>query len=176
MEQCPFCGIIGGTLPGYKVYEDDAAVAILDINPGNPGHLLLVPKSHIASIREMNDVQLAKFFLVARALSTALFGIGAQGVNMHYSMGEIAGQRTPHMILHIVPRYKDDKVVFYYEPKKQSDDDLKKMQEKIFSVISGAPIQTNVFQQQPPSQQKLPEKSEERKVYKMDRPRGGYWD
>lgn len=175
MEQCPFCNIIGGTLPGYKVYEDDSTVAILDINPGTPGHLLLMPKVHIATIKEMNDIQLAKFFLVARALSIALLGIGAQGVNMHYSMGEIAGQRVPHMILHIVPRYKDDKVVFYYEPKKQSEEDLKQMQQKIFSVISGTPIKTNVFQQQPTVQPVQPAKPEEKKIYTMERHKGGYW-
>ena len=176
MEQCPFCSIIEGKLPGYKVYEDDATIAILDINPGTPGHLLLLPKNHIATIKEMNDMQLAKFFLVARALSVALYGIGALGVNMHYSMGEIAGQRVPHMLLHIVPRYKDDKVVFYYEPKKQSEEELKQMQQKIFSVISGSPIQTPQFSQQPQVQQRPPEKPEERKVYKMERPKGGYWD
>ncbi|HPN81059.1 MAG TPA: HIT domain-containing protein, partial [bacterium] len=46
MTDCIFCRIIAGEIPSDKIYEDDEAVAFLDIAPVNPGHVLVIPKAH----------------------------------------------------------------------------------------------------------------------------------
>ena len=55
MSDCLFCKIIDGSIPSYTVYEDDKVKAILDINPNNDGHLLVIPKEHKANLYEMDD-------------------------------------------------------------------------------------------------------------------------
>ena len=54
-EQCIFCHIIKGDVQSRKVYEDEVCIAILDINPANPGHLLLLPKEHYAIMPQITD-------------------------------------------------------------------------------------------------------------------------
>ena len=134
-QQCLFCNIINGKIPGYKVFEDNKFVAILDINPSNPGHMVLIPKQHMSSIMEMSQEDLANFMMVARGLSLSLLEFGAKGVNFLYGMGEAAGQRTPHMIMHIMPRYENDRVSLVWEPKKFSEDEFKNQQQKLTQLI-----------------------------------------
>ncbi len=148
-QQCLFCAIIGDKIPSYKVYEDNQFVAILDINPSNPGHLMLIPKQHVVSIMELSDTDMAKFFLVARGLSLALLEFGAKGINFLYGMGEAAGQRTPHAFMHIMPRYENDKVSLVWEPKKFSEEDFKNQQQRIAQIIYSQKKQI----QQPQTQQ-----------------------
>ncbi len=151
-QQCLFCAIVGDKIPSYKVYEDNQFVAILDINPSNPGHLMLIPKQHVVSIMELSDTDMAKFFLVARGLSLALLEYGAKGINFLYGMGEAAGQRTPHAFMHIIPRYENDKVSLVWEPKKFSEDDFKNQQQKILQIINNQKQQIQQYQQQQPQQ------------------------
>ncbi|MCD6576179.1 MAG: HIT family protein [Nanoarchaeota archaeon] len=175
MEQCIFCNIVAGKIPSYKVYEDEFLVAILDINPANPGHIVLLPKPHIRSIMELSPQQLSKLAIVARALSLALLEFGAEGVNFLYSMGEAAGQRSPHLLIHIIPRYKEDKVRFIWEPKKFSEEDLKKHQQKLSSLINKS-VQTQQQVHQPPQQRVVKkEEPQQKRIYSLEPRHGGYW-
>ena len=54
MENCIFCKIIAGEIPSAKVYEDENMLAFKDINPQAKVHVLVVPKSHFATLAEMN--------------------------------------------------------------------------------------------------------------------------
>ncbi len=172
MEQCIFCNIIAGKIPSYKVYEDNLFFAILDINPANPGHIVLMPKNHISSIMEMSEEQMQSFFLVARRLALAVLEFGGQGVNFLYSLGEAAGQRSPHMIMHIIPRYKNDSVRFVWEPKKFSEEDFKMQQQKISSLVGRNVAASNQQVQKPPV---VEEKPVEKKIYTLEPFKGGYW-
>jgi len=177
MEQCLFCNIIAGKIPSYKVYEDDVFLAILDINPANPGHVVLMPKAHIISIMDMPNALLAKFFSISRVLALAVLEFGAEGVNFLYSMGEAAGQRSPHMLMHIIPRYKDDKVKFIWEPKKFSEDEFKSQQQKMSSLIYRDMQQHQQTTQpvQPQPRQQKEEEPNEKKIYHLEPFTGGYW-
>ena len=53
MNDCLFCKIIAGEIPSTKVYEDDSVLAFRDINPQAPVHILVIPKTHIASIADI---------------------------------------------------------------------------------------------------------------------------
>src|SRR3989338_4502601 len=68
-EQCIFCQIISGKIPTKKIYEDELAVAIVDINPASKGHLLLLPKEHYMIMPQVPDGLLAHLFLLAKKLS-----------------------------------------------------------------------------------------------------------
>ncbi|MCD6547259.1 MAG: HIT domain-containing protein [Nanoarchaeota archaeon] len=171
---CLFCGIVQGKIPSFKIYEDDSFLAFLDINPANPGHTVLIPKAHYGSIMEMQEVELSRFFLIARAISLALLEYGAEGVNFLYSMGQAAGQRSPHMLLHIIPRYKDDGLILEPPRKKATEEELKAQQQKISQFI-GKPQAPQKVQQKPVEQKEIKQEKVEKKIYELPRRTGGYW-
>ncbi len=171
-QQCLFCNIINGKIPSYKVYEDNSFIAILDINPANAGHLMLIPKKHMTSIMEMPDVELAKFFSVARGLSLALLEYGAKGINFLYGMGEAAGQRTPHAFMHVIPRYENDKVNLVWEPQKFSEEDFKNQQQKIYQIINKSKQQPQ--QQQPQQQYQQPRQHQQPRQQQYQQPQQQY--
>ena len=177
-QQCLFCNIVSGKIPSFKVYEDNLFIAILDINPANSGHMVLLPKRHISSIMEMQPQEYTQFFLVARGLSLALLEFGAEGVNFLYSMGEAAGQRSPHMLLHIIPRNKQDKVRFVWEPLKLTEDDFKIVQEKLLALVNknvGSQVQQVPKQPQPQKVIEQKQEKKEEKIYVLEPRSGGYW-
>ena len=70
-KQCIFCHIISGKVQSKKVYEDEHCLAILDINPSNPGHVLLMPKEHYAIMPQLPQEILEHLFLVSKKISNA---------------------------------------------------------------------------------------------------------
>jgi histidine triad (HIT) family protein len=105
---CIFCKIISGELPSRRIYEDDRAVAFLDIGAWHRGHALVVPKRHVpdmitgpAALPEIAPAIDA----VARLLVDRL---AADGINLLSSTGEAAGQEVFHLHVHVVPRYADE--------------------------------------------------------------------
>lgn len=113
MEQrngCIFCGIVSGRLPASIVYQDDRCAAFMDTSPINPGHLLVVPKRHVASLAELDEGTGAQVFRVAHRLAGALrrSGVKCEGVNFHLADDQAAGQEVFHTHLHVFPRYRGD--------------------------------------------------------------------
>ncbi len=100
---CIFCKIIAGEIPSNKVYEDDTMLAFRDINPMAPCHVLVIPKTHIASLDEVtaeNSEIIAKIFEKIPAIA------GAAGVTKGYRLisncGEDACQSVKHLHFHIL--------------------------------------------------------------------------
>lgn len=110
MSNCIFCKIVNNELPGYKLYEDEDVIAFMDIQPINPGHLLIIPKKHAELVSEVDDDVLQKMIVVAKKLNTAIrkSGLKAEGVNFFLADGEAAGQEVFHVHLHVFPRFKND--------------------------------------------------------------------
>src|SRR3989344_2466237 len=71
-KNCIFCHIIAGRVQSKKIFEDDQTIAILDINPANPGHILLMPKEHYTIMPHMPENEIAHIFMVSKALSNAM--------------------------------------------------------------------------------------------------------
>ena len=102
-QNCPFCH------PEGILFENDLAYSILDNSPVNPGHLLIIPKRHVAD-----------FFLCAHAEKDALLSLldeaksyldgkhAPAGYNIGINVGEVAGQTIFHVHLHLIPRYQGD--------------------------------------------------------------------
>jgi histidine triad (HIT) family protein len=107
---CTFCEIIAGRLPSSVAYQDDQIFAFMDINPVNPGHVLVIPKEHYASLAELPEAIAANLFTVAQRLSAAIrrSGVRCEGIRMHLADGAAAGQDVFHCHLHVYPRFIGD--------------------------------------------------------------------
>jgi len=124
-QNCIFCHIISGKVASKKIYEDDKVLAILDINPANPGHILLLVKEHYQIMPQIPDDEISYMFMVAKAISHAcLKALKAQGTNIFIANGALAGQKASHFMLHIIPRANVDGIKIFDLPEKDISDDV----------------------------------------------------
>ncbi len=93
---------------------EEEAAAFMDIRPINPGHVLVVPRSHVARLTEMGEKLGGKIFELAMKVARALrrSGVRCEGVNLLLSEGEVAGQVVFHVHLHVIPRFRGDGFAF----------------------------------------------------------------
>ncbi len=119
MEKCIFCQIVGGQAPASIVFQDELVTAFMDIRPVNPGHLLVVPNRHAASMGELDEASGARVFLIGRRLAGALYrsGLRCEGVNFFLADGIAAGQDVFHVHLHVFPRYVNDGFGLKFSPR-----------------------------------------------------------
>ena len=101
-EDCVFCKIIKGEIPSTKVYEDDEIVAFNDINPIAPIHILVVPKTHILSIMEINDDKLLGNINEVIKKIAIEKGLDQKGFRIVTNIGEDGGQAVKHVHFHIL--------------------------------------------------------------------------
>ena len=107
-DACIFCRIVAGEAPGYFVYEGARVVAFLDIDQAAPGHLLIVPRVHVAHWWELSAEDAARIAVIARPLMRALLrAMGADGVRVLQTNGRAAGQDVFHVHVHLIPRWVD---------------------------------------------------------------------
>ncbi|MFC1704745.1 HIT family protein, partial [Nanoarchaeota archaeon] len=131
-KQCIFCQIIEGKIQAKKVYEDEKSIGVLDINPANPGHILLLPKEHYSVMPQIPEEEVIHLFMVAKFLSNAVLkALEATGTNIVVANGPAAGQRAQHFMIHVIPRKEGDGIEFVLPQKKHSDSDLDKVAENI---------------------------------------------
>ena len=127
-KQCIFCQIIAGKVQSRKVYEDESVITILDVNPANPGHMLIMPKEHYSIMPQIPDDQLSHIFSVAKALSNAaLRALEVQGSNIIVANGVAAGQKAQHFMVHLIPRTGNDGIKFELPQKALAEDELQKI-------------------------------------------------
>ena len=100
---CLFCKIIEGTIPSNKVYEDAAVYAFYDIQPQAPVHILVVPRTHIASLDAVNEENIEAVAAVMRAIPQIAKAAGlANGYRVITNIGEDGCQSVKHLHFHIV--------------------------------------------------------------------------
>ena len=108
--ECIFCRIVAGEIPGDIVYQDEEFMAFRDIHPQAPKHILIIPKSHIASMAELtNEHQslMGRLILLAKELAEKE-GISASGYRLSVSTGADGGQLVPHIHFHLLGGRKLD--------------------------------------------------------------------
>jgi histidine triad (HIT) family protein len=90
----------------------------MDIQPINPGHMLVAPCRHAPALADLNEAEGARMFSVAQRLATALrnSGLKCEGVNLFLADGEAAGQEVLHTHLHVFPRYRGDGFGLVFPP------------------------------------------------------------
>jgi histidine triad (HIT) family protein len=108
-QDCIFCQIVAGKAPATRIYEDSQTLAFLDLNPINPGHCLVIPKAHHASLFTLDSATYeaiaATTLKVAQAIQSAL---QPGGMNVFQANGVVAGQTVFHLHNHLLPRHDND--------------------------------------------------------------------
>ena len=100
-----FAKILRGELPAYKVYEDDGALAFLDIMPRAAGHTLVLPKSPARNILDVAPDDLAHVMKVAQRIAKVSVDVfGADGVTLQQFSESAGGQVVFHLHVHVIPR------------------------------------------------------------------------
>lgn len=108
-ENCIFCKIIKGEIPSHKVFEDERFLAFLDISPIEPGHTLVIPKSHCRDFTELSDDSALALGVALREVAKRLReAVNSEGINLISNAGARAGQEVFHAHFHIVPRAAGD--------------------------------------------------------------------
>ena len=142
MAACTFCAIIEGTFPSHKIYEDEKALAFLDINPIRSGHTLVVPKKHYVDFLDIPEDELMHLTRIAKRLAPAILeATDAEGFNIIGNNGASAGQIIFHTHLHIIPRKSGDPRVrfsetFSWSQGREGDKDLRSTAESIREKLS----------------------------------------
>ena len=103
-EDCLFCKIIKGEIPSTKVYEDEFVYAFKDINPAAPVHVLVIPKKHIDSLKELTDEDKEYVWAIHKAMNKIAFeqGFCKNGYRVVVNCGKDAGQEIMHLHYHIL--------------------------------------------------------------------------
>lgn len=104
-ESCPFCSL----KPERIIFSSQSFNVILDGFPVSPGHTLLIPKKHIASLFELTGVQFQELFSVLHRVKSDLDkSYSPDSYNVGINDGPAAGQTVPHLHIHLIPRYAGD--------------------------------------------------------------------
>jgi histidine triad (HIT) family protein len=120
---CVFCAIVAGELPAHVVAETEHTVAFLDQRPLFPGHTLVVPRDHVATLRDLPDALVAPFFTEVQRIAAAVQdGMGAEGTFV--AENNVVSQSVPHLHVHVVPRRRKDGLRGFFWPRQRYADDV----------------------------------------------------
>ncbi len=109
MKDCIFCKIVKGEAPSWKVMENDAVYAFLDINPVSKYHTLVIPKKHYENIFDIGEEDMKEVALMLRKLSRIYQSqLGIENLQIVNSNGSEGQQDVFHIHFHIVPRKLGD--------------------------------------------------------------------
>jgi histidine triad (HIT) family protein len=123
---------VDGEIPNYLIYEDESALAFLDINPISKGHSLVLPKVHKTKVSELEDDDLKGMFLALKKVIEGIENsIKPEGLNVFINQGAVAGQLVPHLHIHVVPRRENDGIKFEVPSVKLTDGDFKEIANNI---------------------------------------------
>jgi histidine triad (HIT) family protein len=106
---CIFCKIGVKEIPSQMIYEDEHAFAILDITPRAPGHAMVMPKLHAATILELPESEIGPLFSAVKAVTAKLEKVmKPDGFTIGINHGDASGQTVKHLHVHVIPRWKND--------------------------------------------------------------------
>lgn len=139
-ENCLFCKIVSRIIPSRMIYEDQACIAFLDINPVNHGHILVVPRHHHKDMMTLPPEIAAAVASIVPAIATAVVrATGAEGFNLIVNNGAVAGQTIFHGHWHIIPRFHDDTVNWPWPQGSYSGDEINQIAFAIERELTGSP-------------------------------------
>lgn len=114
---CIFCRIVAGELPATVVARDERTIALMDIQPANPGHVLVIPRAHARDLLSIGQADLSACVAMAQEIAgRAVARLDADGVNLLNSCGAGAWQTVFHFHIHVIPRYAGDPLRLPWTP------------------------------------------------------------
>ena len=119
------------------VYSDDKAMAFMDTNPVNFGHVLVIPKVHVESMAKLDEETWAHLFRITIRIAKAVrkSGVKCEGINLFVADGKVASQDVFHFHVHIIPRFEGDGFAFKANTKRVSRKELDKIAIDIRKVL-----------------------------------------
>lgn len=134
-QTCIFCKIAKGEVESRKIYEDNNFIAALDINPANKGHVIIFPKEHYEFLSDLpNNLNLIE--IIKRLSSIIIKTVRAEGINLVVANGAVAGQKIPHLIIHLIPRFSGDDINLSWGSKKINDKEMDKIETSLKEEIN----------------------------------------
>jgi len=133
---CAFCQIARGELPASIVFQDDEHVAFLDRSPLFPGHCLLIPRIHYATLVDVPADEIGPLFTCAQRIARAVeAGMSADG--FFVAMNNRISQSVPHLHVHVVPRRKKDGLKGFFWPRARysGDEEMERVRKAIARSI-----------------------------------------
>lgn len=136
-NECVFCNIVSNTSGSYVVFEDDYSVSFLDRRPLFPGHCLLIPKQHLATVDDLDENTRDRIFknmqVVNKAVETAM---NAEGTFV--AINNKVSQSVPHMHIHVVPRNKKDGLRGFFWPRNpyRDEEHIKEVRSRITRAVN----------------------------------------
>ena len=103
MENCIFCKIVAGEIPSPRLYEDEKMIVINDIEPKAKKHYLCIPKTHFATLNEMDGekAEIVKYCFEKIASLEEMLGL-SDGYRVIINQGKNGGQTVPHLHIHLL--------------------------------------------------------------------------
>jgi histidine triad (HIT) family protein len=133
---CIFCKIVNGEIPSARLLETEHALAFLDVNPLNPGHTLLVPRSHHAVLADLpDDLAAHAGALLPRLCRAVKAATRAEGLNVLINSGRVAGQTVDHCHWHVIPRFSGDPIHWPWPQGKYHGDEMAQMRVRIEQAL-----------------------------------------
>ena len=125
MDNCKFCQIINRKIPSWIVYENEKVICFLPKKLEVYGHTLIVPKQHYTDLYDIPEDILCELIKVSKKITIAYKEkINATGMNLMHASGVNGQQSVFHFHIHILPRFKDDKLNTWPNlPKIETDKD-----------------------------------------------------
>lgn len=127
-----FSKIISGEIPSYKILENDKFFAFLDINPLVEGHVLVIPKTEVDKLYDLDDTYLSEMLVFAKPLCHAL----ETAMNCVRVGLSVIGLEVPHAHLHLLPINEMDDTNFTRKKLQFSPEEMQEIQRKIISAIN----------------------------------------
>jgi histidine triad (HIT) family protein len=133
--ECPFCAIARGELATSVVLRDEHVVAFLDTRPVFKGHVLVVPRQHIADLLELPRSEMEPLLSAVQRIAGAMeTGLSADG--SFVAVNTKISQSVPHLHVHVVPRSKGDGLRGFFWPRTKYESDAER--EEFAQRIAGA--------------------------------------
>lgn len=131
-----FLKILNGEIPSHKIYEDDKTFAILDINPHNKGHALVIPKEKYKNVFDIPEETFCAMMKTVHKLAPAIQkATDADGINIGMNNEPAANQEIMHAHVHIIPRFEGDGVYQKAKHTSYEDGEMQKLADEIKSLI-----------------------------------------
>ncbi len=102
MSDCLFCKIAAGEIPSKKVYEDELCYAFYDIDPQAPTHFLVIPKTHIQSVSQVDETAAPVVGHMFEVIAKVTRELGLESYRVVSNIGAQAGQSVAHLHFHVL--------------------------------------------------------------------------
>lgn len=137
-KECVFCKIIKKELSVSVVFENERVLAIMDIQPINEGHVLVLPKNCYQFLHQVPTELSQELFRIVTDIEKTLWhieGVVCEGTNILQNNGRSAWQEINHVHFHIIPRFAGDNFKIKYQAKRPTREALNELSDKIKTKI-----------------------------------------